>query len=103
MTTNEALNKIASDEGFNDWTHLMIYEEGCTANITDYVKKAMQLYAATIRDKDRIIVAENTNIIDSNNEIYSSVYHTGNYGASIKNTFIVNKDSILKAPKQELK
>lgn len=90
MTTTEALNKIASEEGFRDFTALM--ENASLAYIADRCQKAMKLYAATIRDEDRKLITKHVKM-------------TGiAYGNDTSITdYEVDLDSILNASKQELK
>lgn len=70
-STTEILDEFAQDKGFNNWTHLLIYEERCTANITSYVTKAMQLYAQQFIDSANEIIGPASEILDEN---YSEDY-----------------------------
>ena len=57
MTTTEALNKIASQEGFRDFTALM--ENASLSYIADRCKKAMIIYAQKAIEEDRINIVDN--------------------------------------------
>ncbi len=93
MTTNEALNKIASDEGFRDSTTLM--ENASLAYIADRCKRAMQLYAQQFIDAANEIIGPASDVLG---EAYDEDYEN-----NLTGDWIVDKNSIINAPKQELK
>lgn len=104
MTTIEVLNKIAFKETFDDWTHLLIYEEGCTANITSYVQQAMIAYAQQAIEEDRKIVAENA-CIEKRTFVKGSEEFSSTLDVEFDtrhHRFVIDKDSILNAPKIQL-
>lgn len=93
-STTEVLNEIATDEGFHDWAHFLIYEEGATANITSKIKQAMITYAEQVRDEDRKIVAGNIKFQYGEMDVE---------GVTHREIVDIDYTSILNAPKPELK
>ena len=61
MTTQESLNKIASQEGYTDFTALM--RNATLAYIADRCQKAMILYAQQFIDAGEAIIGPATDIL----------------------------------------